>query len=85
MLADAKSMMRKPIAWALSWALFWIGHVVSRTTVTPRYVDRLPQIWCDCFYCIYNRLMIWSSDVQDWGGVSPELGPWGPAIGEGEE
>jgi hypothetical protein len=42
---------------AMSWALYGLGHAVSRL---PRYP-----------YTLYNRLMIWSSDLQ-----TGERGPW---------
>ncbi len=42
---------------ASSWVLFGLGHAVSRL---PRYP-----------YVIYNRLMIWSSNLQ-----TGEHGPW---------
>ena len=34
-----------------------------------------PMRWFDWpwIYPVYNRLMTWSSDVQDWAGVD---GPW---------
>lgn len=48
--------------WALAWLLFCVGHVVSR-----------PMNWFDWgwLYPAYNRLMVWSSDIQ---GSGP--GPW---------
>jgi hypothetical protein len=44
--------------------LFWLGDLVSR------------PMWRYDFgflYPIYNNLMIWSSNIQDWGSAN---GPW---------
>jgi hypothetical protein len=56
--------MRRPLGFALSWALYGLGHIVSR-----------PMTWwgiCGWLYPPYNWLMIRSCDVQDWAGA----GPW---------
>ena len=58
--------MRKIVAWPLCWSLYWLGHWVSK-----------PMNWCDFLarlYPVYNRLMIWSGNIQDWGQV--KSGPW---------
>jgi hypothetical protein len=53
------------LAWPITWALFWTGHVVS--SVFLRW-DSLAFM-----YPTYNRLMCWSIDVQDWAGLKS---PW---------
>lgn len=60
--------MKKAIGWLAAWALFWMGHAVSRP------MERFD--WP--LYPIYNRLMLASVDVQDWAAVS---GPWEPRHG----
>lgn len=47
--------------WLLSWILFGMGDLVSRPMLR----------WGWPVYCIYNRLMIWASNIQ---GDGP--GPW---------
>ena len=57
--------MKKLVGWLLSWLFFWLGDLVSR-----------PMNWLECMwwlYPVYNRLMVWSYDVQKWGG---DCGPW---------
>lgn len=56
--------MRKVIGWTLAWVFYWLGHWVSR-----------PMEWFDFWwlYPIYNKLMSWSYDIQEWGG---DYGPW---------
>lgn len=56
--------MKKIVAWPLTWILFWMGDLISRP------MNYLDWAW---LYPAYNRLMIWSVDVQDWAGVN---GPW---------
>lgn len=67
--------MKKAIGWLLSWTLFWMGDAFSKLLHVP---DGFPEWWFSFFYRIYNRLMWWSSDMQDWGGS----GPWEP-LGNG--
>ncbi|WP_157661398.1 hypothetical protein [Burkholderia ubonensis] len=55
--------MKKAIGWLAAWALFWMGHVVSRS------MERFD--WA--VYPLYTRLMLASVGVQDWAGVT---GPW---------
>lgn len=62
--------MKKAIGWPAAWALFWLGHFVSR--VFCRF-DALAFM-----YPTYNRLMCTSADVQDWAGLS---GPWSRRMG----
>lgn len=57
--------MRKVVGYVVSWILFWLGDIVSR-----------PMNWVECMwwlYPAYNKLMLWSSSVQDWSGAN---GPW---------
>lgn len=59
--------MKKSVAWAVSWTLYGIGHVVSR-----------PMYRWDAFawlYPLYNGAMHLSTRAQDWGEAN---GPWGP-------
>jgi hypothetical protein len=49
-----------------AWALWAVGHVISR----PMYrFDGFAWL-----YPAYCALMNWSSDMQDWSGAK---GPWG--------
>lgn len=61
--------MRKLIGYILSWTLYWLGDFVSKPM---HYLD---WAW---LYPVYNRLMCWSTDVQDWSGAN---GPWGEING----
>lgn len=60
---------RKALGWVASWPIFWLAHWIS-----------FPMHWFDwgCLYPTYNRLMIVSSNIQEWGGhyVEPGWGPW---------
>lgn len=62
--------MRKAIGWLVSWTLYWLGDIVSR----PMNFDCM--FW---LYPVYNRLMLWSSQVQDWAG---NKAPWIHSINE---
>ena len=57
-------MIKKVFARILSEALYYLGHWIS-----------FPMHWFDLgfVYPIYNRLMCWSSDIQDWAGNDE---PW---------
>lgn len=58
-------MLKKVFAYIISHTLFWLGDLISK-----------PMNWCEVcayIYPIYNRLMIWSSDIQDWAGNKT---PW---------
>lgn len=62
--------MRKSIGCVVSWTLYWLGDAVSR-----------PMNWFEWawwLYPVYNKLMLWSSSVQDWNGG---CGPWEKKIG----
>jgi hypothetical protein len=52
--------MKKAIAWVGCQVTFWLGHGISRI-----YNNR----WLAWLYPVYNRLMIWSLDINDWGGL----------------
>lgn len=56
--------MRKAIGWLVSWTLYWLGDAVSR-------LMNFDSMWW--LYPAYNRLMIWSMQVQDWAGNQT---PW---------
>lgn len=49
--------MRKILAYILSWILFGLGDLISK-----------PMNWFDWgwLYPAYNRLMLWSYDIQEW-------------------
>jgi len=51
--------MRKLIGYPTTWILFYLGDAISRI---PNFN-----------YNAYNKLMIWSSEVQDWSGLNS---PW---------
>lgn len=51
--------MKKIIGYPTAWILFWLGDFVSRI---PNFN-----------YSIYNALMIWSNNVQEWSVAN---GPW---------
>jgi len=61
--------MKKIMGYILSWTLYWLGDFISKPM---HYFD-----WA-CLYPVYNRLMIWSADAQDWSGCN---GPWGEVNG----
>lgn len=67
-------MIKKIIAWPVSWILFWYGHYVSRLLVDTTPCSGLTWV----AYKTYNKLMVSSCRVQDWAYL--EYGPW-----EGEE
>ena len=57
--------MKKFTAYILSWLLFSSGDIISR-----------PMHWFDWYwiYPVYNKLMLTSSDIQNWAGNKT---PWG--------
>jgi hypothetical protein len=56
--------MRKFIGYVVSWILYWLGDLTSKP------MNYLDWYW---LYPVYNRLMCWSVDVQDWSKAD---GPW---------
>ena len=56
--------MKKLVAQAASEVLYYLGHWIS-----------FPMHWRygHWIYPIYNKLMFWSSDIQEWGDTA---GPW---------
>lgn len=59
--------MKRAIGWCAAWALYWAGDVVSRLIgVKERRSDQF-------VYPVYNALMGWSINVQDWAGNDS---PW---------
>jgi hypothetical protein len=50
------------IAWPLAYGCFWTGDFVSR-------LAELGDGWFGRFYPLYNRLMLWSLRLNDWGGL----------------
>lgn len=63
--------MKKSVSWLVSWALYWVGHGLSQ----------LLRLDLAIFYRPYNRAMLLSADVQDWGGGN---GPWSKSAIKGE-
>ena len=61
--------MKKAIGWALAWAFFWLGDLVSR--INDRIDPKSEWLQDVCYWC-YNRPMLLSDRLQDWGGA----GPW---------
>jgi hypothetical protein len=53
---------RAVIAWPLAYGCFWTGDFVSR-------LAELGDGWFGRFYPLYNRLMLWSLRLNDWGGL----------------
>ena len=62
-------MLKKYIAFILSWTLFWMVHGISKLM----NYDSLERL-----YYVYSFLMTKSLDVQEWAENSPPWGPWGP-------
>ena len=56
--------MRKNIGYVVSWTLYWVGDLVGR-------IMHFDAMWW--LYPVYNRLMSWSLQVQDWAGNDT---PW---------
>jgi hypothetical protein len=56
--------MRKFIGYTVSWTLYWLGDLTSKP------MNYLDWYW---LYPVYNCLMCWSADVQDWAGNTT---PW---------
>jgi len=50
------------IAWLPAWACFWIGDGVCRLMRLSSGLGRL--------YPIYNKCMLWSLALNDWGGLT---------------
>ena len=53
--------MKKIIGWAPMHLVFWSGHLVSKLMIWE------PLEW---LYPVYNRLMGWSVEINDWAGLS---------------
>ena len=56
--------MKKPVAYILSWTLYWLGDLISHL------LNFESLFW---LYPVYNRFMQWSLRVQDWAGNTT---PW---------
>jgi len=61
--------MKKVIGCTLAWALFLVGDLVSR--INDRIDPRSELLQDLCYWC-YNKPMLLSNCLQDWGGA----GPW---------
>jgi hypothetical protein len=64
--------MKKLLARIASEVLYYLGHWIS-----------FPMQWFDWgwIYPTYNRLMCWSSNIQDWAGNNK---PWEQAKEQNE-
>ena len=56
--------MKKIVAWPVTWLFFWIGDLISWV------MNRFDWAWLNP---AYQRLMVWSLDVQEWAGLTS---PW---------
>ena len=62
-----KINMKKIISYIGAYTTFYLGDLT-------RYIMiKLDPIFSTVLYNIYNKLMSWSSDIQDWGGLDK---PW---------
>lgn len=61
-------MIRKGVAWIISWILFGVGYLIHRL-----FLDDLEK-FNEFVYDIYNTVMNASFRVQEWGGN--ENSPW---------
>ena len=57
------------IYWIASWTCYWLGDLASKVL---SWNDS--ERWCAFWYPIYNKLMCWSSDIQDMAGHDPSTG-----------
>ena len=64
-----KEAMRAAVACFLSIALWVMGHTISKV------MNNGVLYW---LYPAYNRLMIWSANIEDWAGVEIMWGSVGP-------
>jgi len=60
-------MIRKLLGRVASEVLYTLGDLVSRIP----YSDN--ETLASAHYRVYNSLMVWSCDIQDWSGNN---GPW---------
>ena len=56
------------ICYLLSWILFLVGDLVSKVMHLTEDLGHL--------YPLYNKLMIWSVNVQDFAGNKSPWSPW---------
>lgn len=56
-------LLYKPI----SWGCFYLGDASSKALSLNDNSD----LWVGIWYPIYNKFMIWSSDLQDTAGFDP--------------
>lgn len=54
--------MKKIIGWPIAHLLYILGDCIARLMNACNGLSFL--------YPIYNRLMLWSCDVNDWAGLS---------------
>ncbi len=51
----------------MSWGLYYVGDVASR--VLELFGNG--ELWANFWYPVYNNLMGWSGDIQDYAGFDP--------------
>ena len=62
--------MKKAIGWIGAYVTFYLGHWTHLLMVT------IDKEWVfDLLYPLYNQLMLWSCNINDWAG----LDLWTPA------
>jgi len=59
--------MKYVIAWIVSNILYYTGHVISRLLRLPNSLHRM--WWIGPVYRSYNKVMLLSADVSDWGNA----------------
>lgn len=66
------------------WICYWLGDGASRVLA----LNDNSELWCNIWYPIYNELMSWSCNIQDYAGFDPtkvedtEGWPWCKATEE---
>ena len=76
------------LSWLVSWALFWLGHLVSKiVNIAADLADWNPDDdpidadnpwWFTLLYDVYNNLMGASYLAQKWAGADDSHNwPWG--------
>ena len=56
---------KKVLAACIAYPLFYVGHLVS---LLMDY-EWLPEWWFNFWYPVYNKCMLVSLDINDWGGL----------------
>lgn len=73
---------------SISWVCYWLGDLSCKVMCLLDNYGAWTSVW----YPIYNKFMIWSSDMQDYAGFDPTKTnntagwPWGaPEFTDKEE